>query len=95
MKGLILTTDGDFNVIGRHLAVGDTLLQDASVVLQLKQGELKEDPLLGPNLLRLLRGKSDKNETERLVKIHLSRAGISYEEVKSKLEIILKNHENK
>lgn len=95
MKGLILTTDGDLNVISKHLIVGDTLLQDASIVVQLKQGELKEDPLLGPNLLRLLRGKANKNETERLVKIHLSRAGISYEEVKSKLEIILNNHEDK
>lgn len=95
MKGLVVTTDGDLNVTGRHLVVGDTLLQDASVVLQLKQGELKEDPLLGPNLLRLLRGKADKTEIERLVKIHLSRAGISYEDVKSKLEIILNGYENK
>lgn len=95
MKGLVLTTDGDLNVIGKHLVVGDTLLQDASIVLQLKQGELKEDPLLGPNLLRMLRGKADKTEIERLVKIHLSRGRISYEEVKSKLEIKLNDHENK
>lgn len=89
MKGLTLTEEGDLNVAGGHLVVGDSLLQDTSVVLQLNQGELKEDPLLGPGLLRLIRGKADSAEAERLVKIHLSRARISYEEVKNKLNMVL------
>lgn len=89
MKGIVLTPDGDVSVVNRHLVVSDTLLQDASIALQLKQGELKEDPLLGPNLVRLIRSKPDKVEMERLVKIHLSRAGIEYENIKSKLNITL------
>lgn len=77
------------NVVNKHLVISDTLLQDASIALQLKQGELKEDPLLGPNLVRLIRSKVDRVEIERLVKIHLSRAGIEYEDIKSKLNIKL------
>lgn len=79
------------SVVNRRLVVADTLLQEASIVLQLKQGELKEDPLLGPNLVRLIRSKTDKVEIERLVKIHLLRAGIKYEDVKSKLNIRYEN----
>lgn len=92
---MTLTTDGDLNVINHKIVLSDTLLQDAGVVLQLKQGEWKEDPLLGPNLIRLLRGKQSRNEIERLVKIHLSRAGIGYENVKDKLNMTINGNENK
>lgn len=98
MKGILLNSFGDIQITPRKLIdgkltglmVGDTLIQNASIVLELSQGELKEDPLLGPNLLRFIRGKANRQLVERQVKIHLNRAGVNYEELKDKMKINLK-----
>lgn len=98
MKGILLNTFGDIQITPRKLTdgkltglvIGDTLIQNASIVLELSQGELKEDPLLGPNLQRFIRGKANMQLVERQVKIHLNRAGINYEELKEKMKINLK-----
>lgn len=92
-KGIVLTGDGDLAVTNGHLQIGDTLLQDASLILGLTQGDLKEDPLCGANLLRHIRGQADRTAIERTVKIQLERAGIDYEEVKEQLTLKLNNHE--
>lgn len=92
-RGILITAKGDLAIANGHLVVGDTLLQDTSIVLGMNQGELKEDPLLGPNLLSYTRGNKNVSDMERVIKIHLSRAGIGHEEVKHKLNIILNNHE--
>ncbi len=59
MKGLLLDKDGDIRIVphtGKDgltgFVVGDTLIQNAATVLELNQGELKEDPVLGANLIR-------------------------------------------
>lgn len=98
MKGILLDSLGDIQIAPRKLAdskltglmIGDTLIQNASIVLELNQGELKEDPLLGPNLQRFIRGKVSRQAVERQIKIHLSRAGVDYEELKDKMKINLK-----
>lgn len=98
MKGILLDSSGEIQIIPKRmvdgkltgLVLGDTLIQDASIVLELNQGELKEDPLLGPNLRRFIRGKANHSLVERQVKIHLSRAGVNYEELKDKMKINLK-----
>lgn len=92
-KGIRLTGKGDLHVQNGHLVVGETLLQDTLIVLQLNQGELKEDPLLGPNLSRFIRGQKNRSDIERAIKIHLARAGISHEGVKHELNLILNNDE--
>lgn len=92
-KGIVLTGDGDLTVTNGHLQIGDTLLQDASLILGLTQGDLKEDPLCGANLMRHIRGKADRTQVDRTVKIQLQRAGIDYEEVKEKLILKINEHE--
>ena len=92
-KGILLTGDGDLDIVNGHLQIGDTLLQDTSLILGITQGDLKEDPLCGANLLRHIRGKTERTAIERTVKIQLERAGIDYEEVKEQLTIKFNNHE--
>lgn len=95
---MLLNSSGEIQITPRRLAdgkltglmIGDTLIQNASIVLELNQGELKEDPLLGPNLQRFIRGKSNQQAVERQIKIHLIRAGIDYEELKDRMNINLK-----
>ena len=51
MKGLLLDKDGDIRIVPHKgkdgltgFVIGDTLIQNAAIVLELNQGELKEDP---------------------------------------------------
>ena len=86
MKGLLLDKDGDIRIVphtGKDgltgFVVGDTLIQNAATVLELNQGELKEDPVLGANLIRYIRSKAAK------------RAGIDYSELVDKINIEITN----
>ena len=85
MKGLLLDKDGDIRIVPHKgkdgltgFVIGDTLIQNAATVLELNQGELKEDPVLGANLIRYIRSQADKRAIEKQMKIHLKRAGIDY-----------------
>ena len=88
MKGILLNDDLDLNISNGSLHIADTINQDAQVVISLMQGNLKSDPLLGPNLIKYLRAKPNRTEIQRTVKIHLQRAGITWNEIKDKLNII-------
>lgn len=98
MKGMLLAENGDLKVtplreegrIQAGVAVGDSTMQDACIVLELNQGELKEDPLLGPNLLRFIRAKAGRTAIVKQVRMHLERDGLDYDELKEMITINLK-----
>lgn len=100
MKGMMLDENGDLMIRPRKLADGkltglvldDTLIQDSVIVLEMNQGELKEDPVLGPNLLRYLRSKADRARIQKQIQVHLSRAGIDYNKVAEQLKLNLKTN---
>ena len=52
---------------------------------------MKEDPVLGANLIRYIRSKADKTAIEKQMKIHLKRAGIDYSELVDKINIEITN----
>lgn len=95
MKGLLLDKDGDIRIVPHKgkdgltgFVIGDTLIQNAAIVLELNQGELKEDPVLGANLIRYIRSQADKRAIEKQMKIHLKRAGIDYSELVDKIKLL-------
>ena len=98
MKGMLLSGNGDLKMVSvlengkiqSGLTIGDSMVQDAYIVLGLNQGEVKANPLLGPNLIRYIRAKASKVAITKQVKIHLERAGIDYDELKDKISINLK-----
>lgn len=77
MKGILLNHAGDLDLTAGRLRIGDTLLQNAAIVLEMNQGECKEDPLLGPSLVRYIRGKYDKQSMLKNIQIHLTRVNIN------------------
>lgn len=99
MKGILLDQEGDIKIVphtGKNgkqsgLIVGDSLVQNAAIVLELNQGELKEDPVLGANLFRYIRSKANKSAIEKQMKVHLKRAGIDYSELVDKINIEITN----
>jgi len=80
MKGILLDENGDFLIkvkrgadgkITGGLVVGDNAVQCAGLVLQMNQGELKEDPIIGANLLRNMRGKLNRSKLKMMSIPHL------------------------
>lgn len=85
---LLIDVKRDENgLITQGFIIGDTLIQNAYVVLSLNQGELKEDPIAGVNLISLIRGKENKERIKSTIKIGFQRCGIDFEEVKGKIRI--------
>lgn len=97
MKGMMLDENGDLLIRPRRqpdgklsgLVIDETLIQDSATVLEMNQGELKEDPVLGPNLLRYLRSHADKPRIQKQIQVHLSRAGIDYNKVSEQIKLNL------
>lgn len=94
----MLDDNGDLMIRPRKLSDGklsglilnDTLIQDSAIVLEMNQGEWKEDPVLGPSLLRYLRSHADRSRIQKQIQVHLSCAGIDYNQVTEQLKLNLK-----
>ncbi|WP_321321461.1 hypothetical protein [Labilibaculum sp.] len=76
------------------LVVDDNTNQCVALVLGMSQGELKEDPLLGAGLTKFIRGKQSKSQIEQVMRQHLTRAGINYNEYKEQITTIIKTKES-
>lgn len=77
--------NGDFDT-------GESEMQDVGLILRLRQGELKSDPILGANLQHFMHGIYDRIAVEKRVKIHLARDGKDYDEIKKKLYLKINGH---
>ncbi|MBR8759279.1 hypothetical protein [Porphyromonas levii] len=96
MRGILLDKENDLMVqvtrdaegkISSGLQIGNTNLQNAYMVLSLNQGELKEDPIAGVNLIAMIRGNKSSDQIKTTIKIGLRRCGIDYDEVKNLLRV--------
>ena len=75
------------------LVIGNNTDQCAALVLQMSQGELKEDPLLGVGLTKYIRGKFSQSQVDQRIRSHFTRAGINYEEYKGRMSKNIKTEE--
>jgi hypothetical protein len=82
-------------LITKGIFISDnTLDQDASLLLQLNQGDLKEDPLLGPNMLKYIRSNATKSEILSAIKIQFNRADLNFEDFKDRMTMMLNKSTN-
>jgi len=98
MKGILFNENNDLLIRVRRgtdgritggLVVGNNAVQCAGLVLQMNQGELKEDPIIGANLLRNIRGKLNRDKLKNEINTALVRANIRIEDVKNELDILI------
>lgn len=90
-EGILIGDDNDLLVQGGTLMMGDTLIQDACIVLDMNQGELKDSPLTGVNLVRMIRGKAKTEKMRKTIEIGLERVGIRFEDIKDQFEAAVNN----
>ncbi|MDR3704281.1 MAG: hypothetical protein P4L28_00020 [Paludibacteraceae bacterium] len=88
-----VTTVG--GLITRGIVMLDnTIDQEASLLLQLNQGDLKEDPLLGPNMLKYIRSNATKSEILSAIKIQFNRADLNFDDFKNRMTMMLNKSTN-
>jgi hypothetical protein len=102
MRGIMLSADNDLEInvqrdsnglITSGLVIGERKIQDAYVVLNINQGELKEDPIAGANLLRYIRGKEDRFKIKTVIETSLRRVGVELDDIKQEI-VVLINKQN-
>jgi len=79
---MLLDENNDLIVKNKSLQIGETLMQEVSIILQMNQGELKSDPLLGANIVNLVKTNQSRFELEKRVKTHLAIDNKDYNEIK-------------
>jgi hypothetical protein len=98
MRGILLDENNDLlrkvrrgtdGKISGGLIISNNAVQCAGLALQMNQGELKEDPIIGANLLRNIRGKLNRDKLKNQIKTALMRANIRIEDVKNELDILI------
>lgn len=87
MQDILLDENNDLIIRNGDFQIGDSLSQEVSIILGLAQGELKSDPLLGPNLTLLMNSKANKTRVQTRVKLHLKRDGKDYEQIKKMIKV--------
>jgi hypothetical protein len=63
-----------------ELVLGDCDLQEVGIIARINKGEVKSDPLLGPNLIELIHANAKPEEFKQRMKIALARDGKDFEE---------------
>jgi len=97
MRGILLNENNDLLIKVRRetdgkisgLVASDNAVQCAGIVLQMNQGELKSEPIVGANLLRNIRGKLNRDKLKNQIEVALTRANIRIEDVKNELDILI------
>tara|TARA_R100001369_G_scaffold89325_1_gene126839 strand:- start:176 stop:478 length:303 start_codon:yes stop_codon:yes gene_type:complete len=86
--------DGNDDVLfddNGELILGETTLQEVGIIARLNKGDLKSDPLLGPNLIELINSNAPKSEIRQRLRLHLERDGKSLDDLEDLIELITKN----
>jgi len=72
-KDILLDENNDLKIVNGDFAVGDSFEQDVRLILGLTKGSLKSDPVLGPDLIRLINSGANETEIVQKIKLNLQR----------------------
>ena len=91
MRDILVGENNDLELIAGDFSMGESLLQEAGLILQSQQGNWKSDPLVGANMVELIKGKHNRTAVEKRIKIQLERDGKDYDAVKRLLKLNVDN----
>jgi len=86
-KDILLDADGDLLIVGGDFIIGDSELQEVETILTMMQGELKEDPIMGANLLHYEKSTLTPDQIKAKASIALQRDGKDFNQIKKGLEL--------
>lgn len=79
---ILLDSNNDLQVVGGDFVIGESLLQEVGIILQMNQGELKSDPLIGANLTNMMRGIQNNEKIKRHIETQMELDDKNYDEIK-------------
>lgn len=88
---ILITENNDLEIIAGNFSIGDSLLQEVGFILQSQQGNWKSDPLVGANMVELIKGKHNRTAIEKRIKIQLERDNKDYDTIKKLLKLNVDN----
>lgn len=84
-KDIRLDDNNDLDIVNGDFYLDDSTMQEVSIILNLNQGELKWNPLLGPNLVQELKRKLSRLEIDQKMKTHLALDEKDYNQLKPEI----------
>jgi hypothetical protein len=84
-KDILLTADNDLMIANGDFVIGECEMQEVAIIVELDQGNLKRDPVLGPNLVTNIRGTQREERIKRALKTNLAMDNKDFESIKNKL----------
>lgn len=84
---ILLDDTGDLDALDGDFVIGDSELQEIALILQTNQGDYKQDPITGANLLRFKNSTLSPNEIRNKSAIALKRDGKDFNRIKHKFRI--------
>jgi len=84
-QDILLDENDDVRIENGDFVIGDSLDQEVSLILRMNKGELKEDPIVGCDLIRLINSNITEAELKQIIKLQLARDGKSYDELKERI----------
>ena len=84
-KDIQLTADNDLKILNGDFVIGESEMQEVGIILQMNQGELKSDPLIGANLTNYIRGVHNQLKLQRHIETQLEMDGKDYDSIKDNL----------
>lgn len=84
-KDILLDADGDLLIVNGDLVIGESDLQEVECILTMMQGELKEDPIMGANLLHYEKSTLTPDQVKAKASIALQRDGKDFNKIKKGL----------
>lgn len=84
---ILLDDSDDLNIVNGDFVIGESTLQEVGIILRLNSGELRNDPVLAPNLIQLVNSASKEQEFEERVRLFLRRDNKNYEDIKKLINI--------
>ena len=86
-KDILLDKDGDLLIINGDLVIGDSELQEVELIVTMMQGDLKEDPIVGANLMHYEKGTLTTAQIKNKVSLALQRDKKDFNSIKKGLEL--------
>lgn len=83
---ILLDSNNDLQVVAGDFVIGESLLQEVGIILQMSQGELKSDPFIGANLTTMVRGLQNNEKIKRHIETQMELDDKNYDEIKDFLK---------
>jgi hypothetical protein len=81
-KDIMLDSNNDLLIKNGDFVIGESTEQEVARIIVLSKGGLKEDPILGPNLISKIKSREDLQGIERAIKLNVERDGKDWDKIK-------------